>query len=118
VIFPTRTDSIENRVLEALGCAMGALSSPIASQLRTHTEESRPRSVRLDWRRTDRTDHAAFHNSALVRYLDFNDSYLAKGETCHPSDNLGCVLAGCEYATRSGRIFSPLWQLPTRYSAV
>jgi 2-methylcitrate dehydratase len=38
-----------------------------------------------------------------VRYLDFNDSYLAKGETCHPSDNLGAVLAACEYAGRNGK---------------
>src|SRR5512135_39825 len=47
-------------------------------------------------------DRAAFYNSALVRYLDFNDAYLAKKETCHPSDNLGAVLAACEYADRSG----------------
>jgi phosphosulfolactate synthase (CoM biosynthesis protein A) len=38
-----------------------------------------------------------------VRYLDFNDSYLAAGETCHPSDNLGAVLAAAEYAGCSGR---------------
>jgi 2-methylcitrate dehydratase len=38
-------------------------------------------------------DQAAFYNSALVRYLDFNDSYLAKGETCHPSDAFGPVFA-------------------------
>jgi hypothetical protein len=34
-------------------------------------------------------DRAALYNGDLVRYLDFNDSYLAPGETCHPSDNLG-----------------------------
>jgi 2-methylcitrate dehydratase len=39
----------------------------------------------------------------LIRYLDFNDSFLASGETCHPSDNLGSVLAACEYAGGSGR---------------
>lgn len=48
-------------------------------------------------------DRAAFYNSALVRYLDFNDSYLARHETCHPSDNLGAVLAACEYAKVSGK---------------
>ena len=48
-------------------------------------------------------DRAALYNSALVRYLDFNDSYLAKGETCHPSDNLGAVLAASEYANCSGK---------------
>src|SRR5439155_941448 len=35
----------------------------------------------------------------------FNDSYLAKGETCHPSDNLGAVLAAAECANVSGRDF-------------
>jgi 2-methylcitrate dehydratase len=38
-----------------------------------------------------------------VRYLDFNDGYLTKGETCHPSDNLGAVLAAAEYAKGDGR---------------
>jgi len=40
-----------------------------------------------------------------VRYLDFNDSYLARGETCYPSDNLGAVLAASEYADASGKDF-------------
>src|SRR4029077_9913976 len=48
-------------------------------------------------------DRAAFYNSALVRYLDYNDSYIAKKETCHPSDNLGAVLAASEYARRNGK---------------
>ncbi|HEY7779620.1 MAG TPA: MmgE/PrpD family protein, partial [Ktedonobacterales bacterium] len=47
-------------------------------------------------------DRAALYNGALVRYLDFNDAYLATGETCHPSDNLGAVLAAAEYAGRDG----------------
>lgn len=48
-------------------------------------------------------DRAAFYNGALVRYLAFNDSYLAKGETCHPSDNLAPILATAEYANGTGR---------------
>jgi hypothetical protein len=47
-------------------------------------------------------DRAALLNGALVRYLDFNDSYLAPGETCHPSDNLGAVLAAAELANADG----------------
>ena len=50
-------------------------------------------------------DRAALINGALVRYLDFNDSFLAKGETCHPSDNLAPVLAASEYAGASGKDF-------------
>jgi len=48
-------------------------------------------------------DRAAFYNAALARYLDFNDSFLASGETCHPSDNFGSILAAAEYAGQRGR---------------
>src|SRR5262249_46659828 len=60
-------------------------------------------------------DRAAFYNCALTRYLDFNDSYLAKGETCHPSDNLGAALAASEYAKGNGRDF--LTALAVAYQA-
>ena len=50
-------------------------------------------------------DRAAFYNGALSRYLDFMDSYLAKGETCHQSDNFGDVLAAAEYADAGGGDF-------------
>jgi 2-methylcitrate dehydratase len=94
------------RVLDTLGCAIGALGSPIASQLRAHTREFGGEGYcTLAGGGRTAPDRAAFFNSALARYLDFNDSYLAKGETCHPSDNLGAVLASCEYANRSGRDF-------------
>ncbi|WP_340103606.1 MmgE/PrpD family protein [Rhodohalobacter sp. 8-1] len=50
-------------------------------------------------------DRAALYNSGLIRYLDFNDSYLAKGETCHPSDNIGAILAAGEATGLSGKEF-------------
>src|SRR5690625_6035037 len=50
-------------------------------------------------------DYATFYNGALLRYLDFNDSYLAKNETCHPSDNIAPILAAAEYAEASGKEF-------------
>ena len=52
---------------------------------------------------TSSPDRAAFYNSALVRYLDYNDSYLSKGQTCHPSDNLGAVLSAVEYINGNGK---------------
>jgi 2-methylcitrate dehydratase len=45
------------------------------------------------------------YNTALVRYVDFMDSYLAGPELCHPSDNTGAVLAACEHTGRSGKEF-------------
>ncbi|MGE5264226.1 MAG: MmgE/PrpD family protein, partial [Acidobacteriota bacterium] len=56
------------------------------------------------------------------RYLDFNDGYLARGETCHPSDNLGAVLAAGQYARKSGRdlmaALATAYQVQCRLSAV
>src|SRR5579885_2254919 len=94
------------RVLDALGCAIGALGSPLAAPLREHMKEfGADGACMLIGGGRSAPDRAAFFNSALVRYLDFSDSYLAKGETCHPSDNLGAVLAAAEYAGASGRDF-------------
>jgi len=92
------------RVLDSLGCAIGALDGPPVRALHAHLEElgGRPLATRLGGGRTA-TDRAALWNGALVRYLDFNDSYLAPGETCHPSDALGAVLAGAEQAEATGR---------------
>jgi 2-methylcitrate dehydratase len=45
--------------------------------------------------------HAAFNVGAMVRWLDFNDTWLA-AEWGHPSDNLGAILAAADYAGRSG----------------
>ena len=45
------------------------------------------------------------YNTALVRYIDFMDSYFAEGGLCHPSDNIGAILAASEHADRSGKDF-------------
>ncbi|MGH9453618.1 MAG: MmgE/PrpD family protein [Terriglobia bacterium] len=94
------------RVLDALGCAIGALEGPPVALIRKHLEDfgGSPLVTLIGGEKTS-PDRAAFYNSALIRYLDFNDSYLAKGETCHPSDNIGAVLAAAEYAGRNGAEF-------------
>ena len=92
------------RVLDGLGCAIGALGGEPIRLLRTQIEEfDGAGHCTLIGGGKSPPDRAALYNSALVRYLDFNDSYLAKGETCHPSDNLGAVLAASEYAKLSGQ---------------
>lgn len=92
------------RILDALACAAGALTGEPIQLLREHTKDfgGAERCTLIGGGRTA-PDRAAFYNSALVRYLDFNDSFLARGETCHPSDNLGAILAAAEYAGRDGR---------------
>ena len=45
---------------------------------------------------------AAFNNGALVRWLDFNDTWLA-AEWGHPSDNLGAILPVADHIARQRR---------------
>jgi 2-methylcitrate dehydratase len=91
-------------VLDTLGCAIGALKGPPIKMLEAQLEDfgGNPLVTLIGGGKTA-PDRAALYNAALVRYLDFNDSYLAKYETCHPSDNLGAVLAASEYAGKSGK---------------
>jgi 2-methylcitrate dehydratase len=43
--------------------------------------------------------HAAFNLGAMIRWLDFNDTWLA-AEWGHPSDNLGGILAAADWHSR------------------
>ncbi|HEY7693753.1 MAG TPA: MmgE/PrpD family protein [Gaiellaceae bacterium] len=97
-------DELKIRILDALGCAFGALDAPPVRAIRAQVEDfgGRPLSTLIGGGRTA-PDRAALYNGALVRYLDFNDSYFAPNETCHPSDNLAPVLAAAEYAHASGQ---------------
>src|ERR1700757_2419057 len=47
--------------------------------------------------------YAAFWHTALVRYVDFMDNFLAQTETCHTADNFGVVLTIADYVGASGR---------------
>jgi 2-methylcitrate dehydratase len=105
-ISPGAREALKIRVLDSLGCAFGALNGVPVRLIRENAAEfgGNPLCTLIGGGRTA-PDRAAFFNGALIRYLDFNDSYLAKGETCHPSDNIGAVLAASEYSLGSGRQF-------------
>ena len=45
---------------------------------------------------------SAFNIGAMIRWLDFNDTWLA-AEWGHPSDNLGGILATADYLSRQAR---------------
>lgn len=99
-------EQLKIRVLDALACGIGALDEDIVRMVRAHTRSfGSEGNCTLIGGGSAAADRTAFYNGTLVRYLDFNDSYLAKGETCHPSDNLAPVLAAAEFAGRDGRDF-------------
>lgn len=97
-------EQLRIRILDSVGCAIGALDGEPVRMVREHIDDfgGADRCSLIGGGRTS-PDRAAFYNGALVRYLDFNDSYLAPGETCHPSDNLSAALAAAEYAGATGR---------------
>ena len=94
------------RLLDSLGCAIGAIDGEPVKMVKEQLDDfgGNPLTTLIGGGK-NAPDRSAFYNSALVRYLDFNDSYLAKNETCHPSDNIGSVLAAAEYADQNGKDF-------------
>ncbi len=97
-------EALKIRILDSLGCALGAREAAPVRAVRAQIDDfgGHPLCTLIGGGRTA-PDRAALYNGALIRYLDFNDSYFAPGETCHPSDNLAPVLAAAEYAYASGR---------------
>ena len=116
-------EQLKIRVLDTIGVALGALDAGPIGAIRKLIAElgGRPLSTLIGGSKTA-PDRAAFFNGALSRYLDFMDSYLAEGETCHPSDNLGAVLAAAEMKQATGADFltalAVAYQIHTRLSDV
>jgi 2-methylcitrate dehydratase len=50
-------------------------------------------------------DRAAQLFTALIRYPDFMDNYMGKEATCHPSDNIGPLLAAGQFSNSDGKHF-------------
>jgi 2-methylcitrate dehydratase len=116
-------EQLKIRVLDTVAVAIGALDAVPIVAIRELTAElgGRPLATLIGGGKTA-PDRAAFFNGALSRYLDFMDSYLAKGETNHPSDNLAPVLAAAELRHASGADFltalAVAYQVQTRLSDV
>lgn len=99
-------EALKGRVLDAVGCAIGALESTTIKSIQTMTHDlTNDGSVTMIGGGKTTPDNAALFNGAAIRYLDYNDSYLAKGETCHPSDNISAVLAATEHNKGNGKDF-------------
>jgi 2-methylcitrate dehydratase len=103
-LTPESVHEAKRRIIDAFGCAMGAYVSAPAKVVRAVAQlvES-PRygaSVLGTFQKTS-PEMAAFANGLLIRYLDYNDTYLSK-EPAHPSDNIAAVMALAEPVKSSG----------------
>jgi 2-methylcitrate dehydratase len=97
-------------LLDTLGCGLEALEYPACTRLLGPIV---PGTVVPYGARVPGTAYqldpvqAAFNIGAMIRWLDFNDTWLA-AEWGHPSDNLGAILAVADWLSRSPANGRPL----------
>ena len=81
-------------MIDTLGCALGGYDSEpvrIARAQAATVTSTQPATILCSGERTS-ADLAAFANGSMIRYLDFNDGYIAPGTGGHPSDMIAAVL--------------------------
>jgi 2-methylcitrate dehydratase len=103
-LSPEAVHQVKRTLVDTLGCAVGAFDSEPASITRRMASrvQGNPPARILGTSQETSTDLAAFANTVLVRYLDCNDAYAARG-TGHPSDMIPGVLAVAGGHRRDGR---------------
>jgi 2-methylcitrate dehydratase len=91
-------------ILDSLGCCIAALGAgPVEACRAQVTDFGGAGPCALIGGGKANPVYAAFWHTALVRYVDFMDNFLAPTETCHTADNFGVALTAAEYVGGSGR---------------
>jgi 2-methylcitrate dehydratase len=97
-------------LMDTLGCGFEALEYPACTKLLGPVVKG---TVVPDGAKVPGTQfqldpvQAAFNIGAMIRWLDFNDTWLA-AEWGHPSDNLGGILAMADYLSRNRKTPLPM----------
>jgi 2-methylcitrate dehydratase len=90
-------------LLDTLGCGFEALTYPACTKLLGPIVEGTivPNGAKVPGTQFQLDPvQAAFNIGAIIRWLDFNDTWLA-AEWGHPSDNLGGILATADWISRT-----------------
>ena len=88
------THQVKRTLIDTLGCGVGAFDAepPFIARRIASRVQGKPPARLIGTLQETSMDLAAFANTALIRYLDCNDAYAARG-TGHPSDMIPGVLA-------------------------
>src|SRR6202453_3581019 len=91
-------------ILDSLACSIAALGAGPVNACRAQVTEfgGTGPSILIGGGQANPI-YAAFWHTALVRYVDFMDNFLAPTETCHTADNFGVALTIADYVGGSGR---------------
>lgn len=99
-------DQLKRHLLDALGSFIHATTKPaihkLVRQMKVIGEGGNCKVPLLESLPYDR---AAQLYTALIRYPDFMDNFMGKEATCHPSDNIGGLLAAAQFRPTSGKEF-------------
>src|SRR5207249_7622168 len=90
-------------LMDTLGCGLEALEYPACTKLLGPIVPGPivPNGAKVPGTRYQLDPvQAAFNIGAMIRWLDFNDTWLA-AERGHPSDNLGGILATADWLSRN-----------------
>lgn len=92
------------RILDSIGTALGAYHSRPAKVARAMAMAVNDTRAGIVWgtQHSSTPERAAFANGTMVRYLDYNDTYLSL-EPAHPSDNISAAIAVAQATGRTGR---------------
>jgi 2-methylcitrate dehydratase len=96
-------DIARNCLIDTLGCGLEALSYPACTKLMGPIVPGTfvPNGAKVPGTQFQLDPvQAAFNIGAMIRWLDFNDTWLA-AEWGHPSDNLGAILATADWLSRN-----------------
>src|SRR5919108_962458 len=103
-LSPEAVHQVKRTLVDTLACGIGAFDSEpasIARRMASRVKGNPPARI-IGTSQETSTDLAAFANTALVRYLDCNDAYAARG-TGHPSDMIPALLAVAGGRRANGR---------------
>ncbi|HZY95026.1 MAG TPA: MmgE/PrpD family protein [Candidatus Bathyarchaeia archaeon] len=94
----------KKRIVDSLGCAIGAHDAEPVKISRKVAEAvtAKHGSTLFGTRKKTSSILAGFVNGIMVRYFDYNDTYLSK-EPAHPSDNIGPCFSVAEAEDSSGK---------------
>ena len=103
---PEIIDQLKKHLLDSTGSILHCLYRPTIEKLtRQISELAKGGDCKVPVIGKTSYDRAAQLYTALIRYPDFMDNYLGKEATCHPSDNIGALLAASQMVNAGGEDF-------------
>ena len=107
-------EAAKRHTLDSLGCCLGAFTSPPSKHQRavygstpsdglvTANKSGNQTATVFGSGRETLLEYAGLINSTMVRYLDYNDTYISEGRACHPSDHIPALISVAEAEGATG----------------